>query len=264
MLGCRAARFASPHRVGDGAGDRRAGRRPGSDGAHGRGHGIRADHAGRPQLAQRRPGGRDAQHRRRRDAGRNHDQKRGGGPSRGRRARPPASFGRQGRSRQAGRPVHARRGRPQPRLSGARRARRLRRSPAPAARSANAFAGAIGRGRSSPAGRRSRRCTRPASTWRGPTTAATAAPNTRAGTLIYWCDRFGVHPCGEDAPAAFEAAWGRDGAICVARPRIADIVSLEQLAERYPRLKPHLGPATCSEDSAMRDPAALLFNRSGA
>lgn len=86
---------------------------------------------------------------------------------------------------------------------------------------------------------------------------------TREGTLIYWCDRFGVRPCGEDAPGAFEAAWGRNGAICVARPRIAENVSLEQLAERYPRLKPHLGSATCSEDGAVRDPAALLFNRSG-
>ena len=86
---------------------------------------------------------------------------------------------------------------------------------------------------------------------------------TREGTLIYLCDRFGVQPCGKDAPAAFEAAWERDGAICVAHPRIAENVSLEQLAERYPRLKSHLGPAMCNEDSAMRDPAALLFNRSG-
>ena len=86
---------------------------------------------------------------------------------------------------------------------------------------------------------------------------------TRAGTLIYWCDRFGVHSCAEEFPAAFEAAWGRNGAICVAHPRIAENVSLEQLAERYPRLRPHLGPAACSEDSAMRDPAALLFNHSG-
>jgi ADYC domain-containing protein len=85
---------------------------------------------------------------------------------------------------------------------------------------------------------------------------------TREGMLIYWCDRFGLRPCGEDAPVAFEAAWGRDGAICVAHPRIRENVSLEQLAERYPWLKSHLGPAACSEDSAAQDPAALLFNRS--
>jgi hypothetical protein len=63
-------------------------------------------------------------------------------------------------------------------------------------------------------------------------------PATREGTLIYWCDRFGVYRCGEDPPTPFEAAWGRDGAVCVA-------------------------PATCSEESAMRDPLALLFNHSG-
>ena len=81
--------------------------------------------------------------------------------------------------------------------------------------------------------------------------------------MIYWYDRFDLDRCREDAPFAFEAAWGRDGAVCVARPRIAENVSLERLAERYPRLKPHLGAAACSVDIAMRDPAALLFNRSG-
>ena len=86
---------------------------------------------------------------------------------------------------------------------------------------------------------------------------------TREGTLIYWCDRFGVQPCGADFPAVFEAAWGRDGAICVAHPRIAENISLKQLAERYPRLKSHLGPEACTEDSALSDPIALLFNRSG-
>jgi ADYC domain len=86
---------------------------------------------------------------------------------------------------------------------------------------------------------------------------------TREGMLIYWCDRFGIHLCGEDVPGAFEAARGWNGAICVARPRITDNVSLEQLAERYPRLKSHLGPAACSKDGAMRELAALLFNRSG-
>lgn len=85
---------------------------------------------------------------------------------------------------------------------------------------------------------------------------------TREGMLIYWCDRFGIQPCGEDFPAAFEAAWGRDGAICVAHPRVAGSISLDQLAERYPRLKSRLGAAACTEAIAMRDPSALLFNHS--
>jgi hypothetical protein len=86
---------------------------------------------------------------------------------------------------------------------------------------------------------------------------------TREGMTIYWCDRFGVHGCPNDGPAPFEAAWGPDGAICVARPRVAENISLKQLAERYPRLEPHLGPAACSEDREADDPAALLLNRSG-
>lgn len=85
---------------------------------------------------------------------------------------------------------------------------------------------------------------------------------TREGMLVYWCDRFGVHPCGEDVPIPFEAAWGQDGAICVAHSRIPGNVSLQDLAQHYPRLKSHLGPTACSEESAMPDPAALLFNRS--
>jgi hypothetical protein len=39
-------------------------------------------------------------------------------------------------------------------------------------------------------------------------------------------------------------------------------ISLEDLAERYSRLKPRLGSAACTQGSAMREPAALLFNRS--
>jgi ADYC domain len=85
---------------------------------------------------------------------------------------------------------------------------------------------------------------------------------TRDGTMISVCDRFGVQPCAGDSPAAFEAAWGVEGATCVARPRLADIISLRQLAERYPRLRGRVGAATCNEDAALADAAALLFNRS--
>jgi hypothetical protein len=85
---------------------------------------------------------------------------------------------------------------------------------------------------------------------------------TRDGTLIDIGDRFDIQRLDREGPMAFEAAWGVDGAICVARPRIAENISLAQLAERYPRLAARLGPDACTEDGAMRDPAALLFNRS--
>jgi hypothetical protein len=53
-----------------------------------------------------------------------------------------------------------------------------------------------------------------------------------------------------------------DGAICVAHPRIPENISLEELGARYPRLRGSLGPAACTEEGAIRDPRALLFNRS--
>jgi hypothetical protein len=55
-----------------------------------------------------------------------------------------------------------------------------------------------------------------------------------------------------------------DGALCVAHPRIPENVTLEQLAERYPRLRGRVGPADCSEAAFADHPEALLFNRSHA
>jgi len=87
-------------------------------------------------------------------------------------------------------------------------------------------------------------------------------PTTRDGTMIDLYDRFGIQTRELDEPMTFEAGWGVNGAVCVAHPRIPENISLEQLAERYPRLKAQLGPVACTEDAAMRNPAALLFNRS--
>jgi hypothetical protein len=87
-------------------------------------------------------------------------------------------------------------------------------------------------------------------------------PTTKDGTLVYVCDRFNVRACDKNPPLAFEAAWGANGATCVARPRITKNVSLAQLRKRYPRLKSHTGPRLCTQDIASRDRATLLFNRS--
>jgi hypothetical protein len=86
--------------------------------------------------------------------------------------------------------------------------------------------------------------------------------STRDGTVIDIYDRFGIQTFARERPMAFEAAWGVEGATCVARPRLADKMSLARLAERYPHLAAGLGPEACTEASARRDPAALLFNRS--
>nr|WP_246389315.1 ADYC domain-containing protein [Microvirga mediterraneensis] len=87
-------------------------------------------------------------------------------------------------------------------------------------------------------------------------------PTTRNGTAVNVYDRLGIqHP--DPAPGmAFEAAWGPDGAICVSHTRIADNISLEELAERYPRLRGRLGPSACSEEAMRAEPRAMLFNQS--
>jgi hypothetical protein len=87
-------------------------------------------------------------------------------------------------------------------------------------------------------------------------------PTTRDGTMIDLYDRFGIQVSDRSVPMSFEAAWGVDGAICVAHPRIPENISLEELGARYPRLKSRLGPVACTEESAMHDPRVLLFNRS--
>ena len=89
-----------------------------------------------------------------------------------------------------------------------------------------------------------------------------SVPTTRDGTLIDLFACFGIQQADRTVPMSFEAAWGVDGAICVAHPRIPQNISLEELGARYPRLKPRLGPAACTEEGTMRDPRALLFNRS--
>jgi hypothetical protein len=61
-----------------------------------------------------------------------------------------------------------------------------------------------------------------------------------------------------DRTFSFEAAWGQDGAICVARPRIPDETSLAALAATCPRLKGHLGARQCTPHIR----GALLLNSS--
>jgi hypothetical protein len=88
------------------------------------------------------------------------------------------------------------------------------------------------------------------------------ATATRDGTRIDLYDRFGIQQANYEFPLAFESAWGVDGALCVARPRIAELLSLDDLARRYQSLVGRLGPTACTEEIARRDPAAILFTRS--
>ncbi|MDF2687225.1 MAG: hypothetical protein K0Q80_190 [Microvirga sp.] len=87
-------------------------------------------------------------------------------------------------------------------------------------------------------------------------------PATKDGTLVNVYDRFGIRKPVFNAGLEFEAAWGPDGAVCVAHPRIVGNVSLDDLAERYPRLKNRLGALSCSEENMRSEPQALIFNKS--
>lgn len=80
---------------------------------------------------------------------------------------------------------------------------------------------------------------------------------TRDGTIIEIFDRIGISAA-QNSTRIFEAAWGPDGAICVAHTRLSEIINLDQLAKACPRLANHLGPALCDD----KDPRGLLFNRS--
>jgi hypothetical protein len=83
--------------------------------------------------------------------------------------------------------------------------------------------------------------------------------HTRDGTLIDVSDRLGIQRPGDDPPDRtlhFEAAWGPDGAVCVRRTRIPEVLSTNDLAERYPQLADRIGP-DCTETVG-----ALLWNRS--
>ena len=83
-------------------------------------------------------------------------------------------------------------------------------------------------------------------------------PFTRDGTIIDIYDRIGVQKSDGDPSFSFEAVWGPGGALCVAHPRIPEIIDLEGLARACPRLAAKLGPAACNENVS----DGLLINRS--
>lgn len=83
---------------------------------------------------------------------------------------------------------------------------------------------------------------------------------TRDGTRIDLYDDHAIQKPTNDPSDSFEAGWTADGAVCVARTRVKENVSLPQLVEACPRLKDRIGEG-CTEESA-RGLGAQLFNRS--
>jgi hypothetical protein len=61
----------------------------------------------------------------------------------------------------------------------------------------------------------------------------------------------------------FEAAWGPEGALCIARPRRPELIPPEALERLCPaRLAGRTGPAACGEDTAGGLPGVLLLTKS--
>jgi ADYC domain-containing protein len=80
--------------------------------------------------------------------------------------------------------------------------------------------------------------------------------HTRNGTPIDLFDRIGIQE-DETAPdMTLEAAFGPEGAVCVAHTRLSDVLSMQDLLLHYPRLADHPS-ADCTESTP-----ALLFVRS--
>ena len=87
-------------------------------------------------------------------------------------------------------------------------------------------------------------------------------PTTNEGMQIEMQDRAGVRawPSGS-SDFRFEAAWGEQGALCVARVRVPQNISLDDLVRRCPRLAGRIGNA-CTPESSYRFGTPLIFNRS--
>jgi hypothetical protein len=87
-------------------------------------------------------------------------------------------------------------------------------------------------------------------------------PHTRDGTRIDLYDRLGIQKDEPEPGMRFEAAWGPEGAVCVARPRRPELLAPEALEGLCPaRLGGRTGPS-CTEERARARPEALLFNKS--
>jgi hypothetical protein len=80
--------------------------------------------------------------------------------------------------------------------------------------------------------------------------------HTRDGTAIDIFDRLGIQQADSNQSGlTFEAAWGPEGAICVRRTRVPEVLPQTELASRYPGLAN--GGPDCSESTP-----ALIWNKS--
>jgi hypothetical protein len=85
-------------------------------------------------------------------------------------------------------------------------------------------------------------------------------PHTHEGTRVEVYDTLGIQTPG--LGLNFEAVWGPDGAICVRKPRIPELISLDGLLAECPsRLVGHAGD-NCSEADFIGSSGPLIVNGS--
>ncbi|MFL5331920.1 MAG: ADYC domain-containing protein, partial [Geminicoccaceae bacterium] len=85
---------------------------------------------------------------------------------------------------------------------------------------------------------------------------------TRNGTPIDVFDSLGIQKAANAQDMSFEAAFDVAGALCVARPRLHDGPTLDEIAARCPgRLAGRTGPACAGPDSPAAH-GATMFVRS--
>lgn len=85
-------------------------------------------------------------------------------------------------------------------------------------------------------------------------------PHTVPGVAIQMFDRAGVHARPSSPYGTFEALWGPEGAVCLARARRPEF-PLASILRRCPRLA-EVPPAACTASAIDSVPGALLGNRS--
>ena len=86
-------------------------------------------------------------------------------------------------------------------------------------------------------------------------------PHTRPGVQVDMWDRAGVQTAQTNLP--FEAAWGAEGAVCLARTRVPRVSTLDKILASCPRLAAH-PPAECETWSDGSAGNVLIWNRSAA
>lgn len=76
-------------------------------------------------------------------------------------------------------------------------------------------------------------------------------PHTKNGTEVDVWDDAGVQTSAHDPASTFEAGWGPDGAVCVARTRWPDLLSIEDLHKANPQLAGECTPETAKARGAL-------------